>query len=114
MSHGGKRIGAGRRAGSAHKRTREIADKAVQEGITPLEVMLKIMRAADGRGDEEVSLEAAFKAAPYVHAKFAQVEIGNKDGDPFKTQEVSSDDRGLLKRFFKTKGQELLKEDDNE
>jgi hypothetical protein len=34
---GGKRPGSGRKKGSATKKTREIADRAAAEGITPLE-----------------------------------------------------------------------------
>lgn len=44
MAHGGRREGAGRRPGAVTKRTREIADRAVAEGKTPLEVMLDNMR----------------------------------------------------------------------
>lgn len=43
-ARGGKRPGAGRKKGSLTKRTREIAEKAAEEGITPLEVMLDNMR----------------------------------------------------------------------
>ena len=43
-SHGGVRKGAGRKKGSANKRTKDIADKAIEEGVTPLEVLLQIMR----------------------------------------------------------------------
>ena len=45
-AHGGKRNGAGRKAGAATVKTREIADRAAAEGITPLEVMLANMRWA--------------------------------------------------------------------
>lgn len=44
MAHGGKRTGAGRPAGAVTTRTREIADRALAEGKTPLEVMLDNMR----------------------------------------------------------------------
>jgi hypothetical protein len=44
MARGGKREGAGRPAGSVTKRTREIADRALAEGKSPLEVMLDNMR----------------------------------------------------------------------
>jgi hypothetical protein len=43
-ARGGKRPGSGRKKGSATKRTREIADRAAEEGITPLEFMLNVMR----------------------------------------------------------------------
>lgn len=44
MAHGGKREGAGRKPGAVTTRTREIAEQALAEGKTPLEVMLCNMR----------------------------------------------------------------------
>ena len=44
MPRGGKRDGAGRPAGSAQIKTREIADRAAEQGLLPLEVMLDNMR----------------------------------------------------------------------
>jgi hypothetical protein len=44
VAHGGPRKGAGRKAGSTTRKTREIAERATAEGITPLEVMLRAMR----------------------------------------------------------------------
>jgi hypothetical protein len=43
---GGKREGAGRPKGALTKKTRLIAEQAMAEGITPLEVMVKAMRHA--------------------------------------------------------------------
>ena len=64
---GGRRDGAGRKPGSANIRTREIADKAAEEGLLPLEYMLSVLR------NEEASFEerkwAAEKAAPYMHSR---------------------------------------------
>ena len=81
-SHGGARKGAGRRAGSATKRTREIADKAAAEGITPLEFILDVMRKEPSLELEPreylaavtLRFEAAKAAAPYVHPRLAAVE----------------------------------------
>ena len=42
-SKGGARPGAGRKEGSLTKRTREIAEVAAAQGITPLEVMMSTM-----------------------------------------------------------------------
>jgi len=42
-SKGGVRPGAGRKEGSLTKRTREIAEVAAAQGITPLEVMMSAM-----------------------------------------------------------------------
>lgn len=85
--HGGARKGAGRKKGSATKRTREIADKAAEEGITPLEYMLQIMRGEEVSEDEKVQIarealrfEAAKAAAPYMHPRLAAVEHTGADG----------------------------------
>ena len=43
MASGGKREGAGRPPGAVTKRTREIANRALAEGKSPLEVMLANM-----------------------------------------------------------------------
>lgn len=44
MARGGKREGAGRPAGALTERTREVAERALTEGKSPLEVMLDNMR----------------------------------------------------------------------
>lgn len=44
MPSGGKREGAGRKPGSLTKRTREVAERAMEQGKTPLEVLLENMR----------------------------------------------------------------------
>lgn len=75
---GGARPNAGRKAGSATKKTREIADKAASEGITPLEYMLTVMRAPEAEPRER--LAAANMAAPYIHPKLSSVEVTGKDG----------------------------------
>jgi hypothetical protein len=72
MPRGGKRDGAGRKAGAATERTREVADRAASEGITPLDYMLTMLR---NEGETPANrMWAAEKAAPYVHAKLAAVE----------------------------------------
>ena len=49
--HGGRRQGAGRKPGSASQKTREIANQAATDGLTPLEYMLAVLRddTADAR-----------------------------------------------------------------
>src|SRR5262252_6886498 len=42
--HGGRRQGAGRKPGSASQKTREIANRAAKDGLTPLEYMLAVLR----------------------------------------------------------------------
>jgi hypothetical protein len=84
MPSGGKRQGAGRKAGSANTKTREIADKAASEGVTPLEYMLAIMREESLPEDADAAqiiamkamrFEAAKAAAPYIHPKLSSVEM---------------------------------------
>lgn len=72
MSHGGARPNAGRKAGSATRRTREIANAVASTGMTPLEYLTSIYR--DVGADEAKRLDAAKAAAPYVHARLTSVE----------------------------------------
>lgn len=87
---GGARKGAGRPAGSATSKTRAIADKAADEGITPLEFMLNIMRREPADDlDPKLAVEmlgmrfeAAKAAAPYIHPRLAAVEHTGEGGGP--------------------------------
>lgn len=72
---------AGRPKGAIEKRSREIAERAAAEGITPLEVMVNIMREQWQLYEQEktperaaAALAAAEKAAPYMHPRLAAVE----------------------------------------
>lgn len=82
MSRGGKRDGAGRKAGTANVKTRELADAAAKEGLMPLEYMLSVLR--DDHADVKDRMWAAEKAAPYVHAKLASVEHKGEGGGPLQ------------------------------
>lgn len=85
---GGARPGAGRKKGAATQKTREIADREAQNGLTPLEYMLQVMRTEPSADLEPremlnaVSLrfEAAKAAAPYMHPRLAAVEHSGPDG----------------------------------
>ena len=81
--HGGRRRGAGRPVGSLNRATREIADRAAAEGVTPLEVQLTAMREfwqrAHANGEMDVNLaekacQIARDCAPFVHPRLASVE----------------------------------------
>lgn len=89
MARGGPRQGAGRKAGSATRKTREVANRAAEEGITPLEFMLNIMR--DEQAPRAERLDMAKAAAPYVHARLASIEASGPDGEPL--------DLGVAVRF---------------
>ncbi len=77
---GGQRLGAGRPAGAANKKTREIANRAAEQGVTPLEVMIEAMRDAYAQGGAAAAFMYAKDAAPYMHAKLASTEMTGKGG----------------------------------
>jgi hypothetical protein len=62
----------GRQKGVANKRTREIADRAAEQGITPLEYMLAVLR--DENAVPERRDDMAKAAAPYIHPRLSNVE----------------------------------------
>lgn len=74
--HGGRRAGAGRKPGSATKKTREIAEAALESGQSPLEYLLSIMR--DQAADEGKRIDCAKAAAPYIHPRLSSVEANVK------------------------------------
>ena len=90
---GGRRPGAGRKPGSANKQTREIAEKAMAEGITPLDVQLQTMRAlwAEANAGDTFDVDKAMQAcgvakdaAPYIHPRLSSIEaaLGGEGGGP--------------------------------
>jgi hypothetical protein len=83
-SWGGARAGAGRKAGSATLKTREIADKCAQMGLTPLEVMVKAMMDYWEEGDRENAVKCAKDAAPYLHPRLSAIEVAGDQDNPVK------------------------------
>ena len=96
MARGGKRPGAGRKAGTvseATQRRKATAEKALADGVSPLDVMLITMRAlwdqaVDGSG-KVVNIGKAMQAnvvakdaAPFLHPKLSSVEATGRDGAP--------------------------------
>lgn len=80
MAHGGARNGAGRKPSSLTLKTREIAAKASETGLTPLEFMLEILR--DETQEKAARFEAAKHAAPYIHPKLSSIEASGPGGAP--------------------------------
>jgi hypothetical protein len=97
MARGGRRLGAGRKIGSLTKRTREIAERAAAEGVTPLEHMLAVMRDTNARPERRDDMAKA--AAPYVHPKLATTELQHtgKEGNSLARLllEIDGQTRGL-------------------
>lgn len=72
MPRGGKRPGAGRKAGTPNKMTAEIREAALAGGESPLDYMLRVMR--DGNEAPDRRDKMAIAAAPFLHSKMAAVE----------------------------------------
>lgn len=72
MGHGGRRPGAGRKPGTANKRTREIADRAAATGMTPLQVMLENMEFAHRKADDILAKIVAGEVDP-------ELEVDGRD-----------------------------------
>lgn len=103
MARGGKRTGAGRPKGATTRRSREIADKATAEGLTPLEVMLKAMRAHVDRDNLDAAAAIAKDAAPYMHPRLASMQHTGRDGGPIQSVDLtklSGDDLDRLEALF--------------
>lgn len=101
MARGGAREGAGRPEGTANKRTREIADKAAAEGLTPLEVMLDNMAFYHREADEllerlVVELAAAGEAVA-TSGEDAEVKAAGADTARTAAIEVLRNILGLRK-----------------
>jgi hypothetical protein len=83
MAKGGTRPGAGRPKGSIAKHRKlanEATIKAVGDGETPLEFLLKVMR---NEGLElEARKDAAKAAIAYVHPRLASIEHRGDDDSP--------------------------------
>ena len=83
MPRGGKRPGAGRKPGGQSAKTRaKRARAAVAEvaGITPLEVMLDVMRRHHKGKKYDKAAAIARDAAPYVHPRLSAVQHGGSGG----------------------------------
>lgn len=76
MASGGKRDGAGRKAGTPNKASVERQKAIADSGLTPLDYMLGILR--DKGAEPEDRMWAAEKAAPYVHPRLAALEHSGK------------------------------------
>ncbi len=87
MARGGKRTNAGRKPGTvsaAPARRKAVAEKALEAGLSPLDVMMTTMRALWAQAVDEtgkvVNIGKAMQAnivakdaAPFIHAKLSSV-----------------------------------------
>ncbi|WP_333679892.1 hypothetical protein [Dyella sp.] len=90
----------GRKKGTPNKATTEREKAVAASGLTPLDYMLKTMR--NSKLPAAIRLDAAHKAAPYVHPKLASVEhkgaVGTMDvGDTLTKEQQESIAREMLR-----------------
>lgn len=73
---GGQRPGAGRKKGSINQNKIALDEikKEIEEGkqLAPVAVMVWIMNESLKSGKNDIALDAASKAAPYLHAKLIE------------------------------------------
>ena len=79
MARGGKRDNAGRKPGVPNLKTQEKVAEVEASGLTPLDYMLTVLR--DTSQTEDRRDWAAEKAAPYVHARLANVNAKHDVAD---------------------------------
>lgn len=115
---GGKRPGAGRKAGIKSKITKARTEKVIKllaSGSTPLDAMLRKMNWHLGKADREIAKgnaadmavveaaldkadEAAKGAAPYTHPRLAAIEHMGKGGGPIEISDAKERLAHILSR----------------
>lgn len=96
----GKKTG-GRTKGTPNKASAKREAEIAKSGLTPLQFMLQVMR--DDTRPDDMRLEAAKSAAPYVHPKLAQVEMTTPPDNPFEVKFKSDNEFARRIAFFLTK-----------
>lgn len=96
QTRGGYRPGSGRKKGSRTLRTQEVAKRLMNEGETPLEYMLRVMRTSD---DTKRKDAMAMAAAPYLHPKLAAVEHSGDADKPVVMEHIGHDANAFTSRI---------------
>ncbi len=76
----------GRTKGTPNKASAAKAAAIAASGLTPLDYMLQVMR--NKKNPTVMRLDAANKAAPFVHSRLSAVEHSGTDGGPLIIQMV--------------------------
>lgn len=85
MPRGGAREGAGRKKGLPSVKIKDrlsVVEKAMAQGITPIEVLLNTMRQLYASGQLMEAAKVAGDAAPYCHSKLASIELTGDEERP--------------------------------
>jgi hypothetical protein len=88
MSHGGKRAGAGRKKGSAGKKTLAIEDRLSKLGCDPIAGMAKIAEEAMLIKDYQLAGSMYKELAQYVAPKRKAVEVSGNNEAPLAISNI--------------------------
>lgn len=81
-NRGGPRPNAGRKSREHRAKAMKVATAALDADLSPLAVMISVMKRHYEAGEWDKALDAASKAAPYVHPKLAAVEHSTDNAQP--------------------------------
>src|SRR6516164_10305447 len=97
----GERRG-GRQKGTPNRATAAKADEIAASGMTPLDYMISVMR--DETASRPERLEAAAKAAPYVHPRLSAIEYTApaEPEEDIDLSELNAEERELLRRLLES------------
>ena len=95
----GERRG-GRRKGTPNRATAAKAAEIAASGMTPLDYMISVMRDETAARPER--LEAAAKAAPYVHPRLSAIEYTGpaEPEEDVDLSELDQEDRDALRKML--------------
>ena len=95
----GERRG-GRQKGTPNRATAAKADEIAASGMTPLDYMISVMR--DESATRAERMEAAAKAAPYVHPRLSAIEYTGpvEPEEDVDLSELDKEDRDALRKML--------------
>ena len=76
MARGGARANAGRKQGKPNALNAKARERAAASGLLPLDYLLSIVR--NDSEAQDVRIDAAKAAAPYLHARLASIDMTSK------------------------------------
>ena len=66
--------------------------RAVEEGLSPLDVMLRAMREAVAKDQMQEAAKFAQMAAPYIHPRLQAIQHTGREGGPIEVADMSRND----------------------
>jgi hypothetical protein len=103
MSRGGKRDGAGRKAGVANKVTLEFKE-AVTKLLNDCTENFQAWLMEVAKEDPAKAFDILSKLGEYAFPKLARTELANAPGETFKTETITESDQQILERYIAQRG----------